>query len=147
MVHGKPFIAIFELLAKEVSLANLNENYLKINGLGEERGNLRLLRSLTVKAYAKDSQNPKKGIDGNKKIKGISGIFPWIQSEIRLKSSFIKALIANYSKSISYTRINFLCTDIHWHLRTCLTVMWLATRPYKHEQICSMTARLCLNIY
>ena len=41
----------------------------------------------------------------------------------------------------------YLCTDIHWHLRPCLTVMWLATRPYKHEQICSMTARLCFNIY
>ena len=41
----------------------------------------------------------------------------------------------------------FLCSDIHWHLRPCLTVMWLATRPYKHEQICSMTARLCFNIY
>ena len=25
--------------------------------------------------------------------------------------------------------------------------MWLATRPYKHEQICSMTARLCFNIH
>ena len=41
----------------------------------------------------------------------------------------------------------YLCSDIHWHLRPCLTVMWLATRPYKHEQICSMTARLCFNIY
>ena len=41
----------------------------------------------------------------------------------------------------------YLCSDIHWHLRPCLTVMWLATRPYKHEQISSMTARLCFNIY
>ena len=41
----------------------------------------------------------------------------------------------------------YLCSDIHWHLRPCLTVMWLATRPYKREQICSMTARLCFNIY
>ena len=41
----------------------------------------------------------------------------------------------------------YLCSDIHRHLRPCLTVMWLATRPYKHEQICSMTARLCFNIY
>ena len=61
--------------------------------------------------------------------------------------AFIKAHLANHLKSIIYEMEKFLCSDIHWHLRPCLTVMWLATRPYKHEQICSMTARLCFNIY
>ena len=61
--------------------------------------------------------------------------------------AFIKAYLANRLKLIIYARGRYLCTDIHWHLRPCLTVMWLATRPYKHEQICSMTARLCFNIY
>ena len=51
------------------------------------------------------------------------------------------------SKSIIYAMKKHLCTDIHWHLCPCLTVMWLATRLYKHEQICSMTARLCFKIY
>ena len=61
--------------------------------------------------------------------------------------TFIKAHLANHVKSIIYANGRYFCTDIHWHLRPCLTVMWLATRPYKHEQICSMTARLCFNIY
>ena len=34
------------------------------------------------------------------------------------------------------------CSAIHWHLCPCLTVMWLATRPFKHKQTCSMTDSL-----
>ena len=51
--------------------AKSKENCLKISESRVESENLRLLRSLTVKACVQDCQNLKKGIDGNKKIKGI----------------------------------------------------------------------------
>lgn len=91
-----------------------------------------------------DSQSVRSGLSKSEK-----GIFTQFTNygRICVYDAFIKAYLANRIKSIIYARGRYLCTDIHWHLRPCLTVMWLATRPYKHEQICSMTARLCFNIY
>ena len=143
--------------------AKSNENCLKLSELRTKGRNLRLLRSLIVKACVQDCQNPKKHWwkqenQGHKAacLRRFSRISTKLWAifadctnygRICVYDAFIKAYLANHLKSFIYTRGRCLCTDIHWHLRPCLTVMWLATRPYKHEQICSMTARLCFNIY
>ena len=141
-------ITISELSETKMFSAKSNENCLKLSELRTKGRNLRLLRSLIVKACVQDCQNPKKHWwkqenQGHKAacLRRFSRISTKLWAifadctnygRICVYDAFIKAYLANRLKSIIYTRGRYLCTDIHWHLRPCLTVMWLATRPYKH---------------
>ena len=60
MEPGKPFITISELSEIKMFSAKSNENSLKLSELRTKGRNLRLLRSLIVKACVQDCQNPEK---------------------------------------------------------------------------------------